>query len=128
MLDWLEEAELDRVGCFKYENVQGAASNALEGHVDAEEIDSRWERFMETQQVVSERRLQQKIGRTLDVLVDQVDDKGAVGRCYADSPEVDGVVFLDGETHLKPGDMVTATVTESSDYDLWAELKHTAGD
>ena len=122
LLDWLQEAQLDRVGCFKYEAVDGAPANELPGAVPEEVKQDRWERFMETQQVISAERLQRKVGSTIEVLIDEVDDEGAIGRSSADAPEIDGNVFLDGEFGLQPGDLVKARVVEAEEYDLVAEL------
>ncbi|OEJ65258.1 30S ribosomal protein S12 methylthiotransferase RimO [Magnetovibrio blakemorei] len=122
LLDFLQDAQLDRVGCFQYENVKGAQANALPDHVDADDKLSRWERFMELSQDISERKLLERIGQTMEVLIDDVAETGAVGRTYADSPEIDGSVYLDGATHLKPGDKVKALITKSGPYDLWADL------
>ena len=122
LLDWLQEAQLDRVGCFKYEAVDGAPANQLAGAVPEEVKQDRWERFMETQQGISAARLQQKLGRTIEVLIDEIDEESAIGRSSADAPEIDGNVYLDGAFDLKPGDLVKATVVEADDYDLWAEL------
>ncbi len=95
LLDWLDEAQLDRVGCFKYENVDGARSNALPDHVDAEVKQDRWNRFMEKAQAISEAKLAAKVGRTMQVLVDTVDTEGATCRTTADAPEIDGNLFID---------------------------------
>ncbi|MDX9874400.1 MAG: 30S ribosomal protein S12 methylthiotransferase RimO [Spongiibacteraceae bacterium] len=121
LLDWLDEAQLDRVGCFKYSPVEGAAANALPDHVPEEVKEERWQRFMERQQAISAARLQQKIGTQIEVLIDEVDEEGAIGRSWADAPEIDGRVYLDGITGLKPGDALVATVTDADEYDLWAE-------
>ena len=123
MLDWLEEAELDRVGCFKYENVKGAPAADLPDHIDQEEIDARWEQFMEVQQDISAKRLTKKIGRSIDVLIDGFDEQTAIGRSSADSPEVDGVVYIEDGAHLSTGDMVSVKITASDEYDLYAELE-----
>lgn len=121
LLDWLREAQLDRVGCFKYEAVDGAPANTLANPVDEAVKQARWERLMEVQQEISSARLQAKIGRTIEVLIDSVDEDGAVGRSSADAPEIDGNVYLDGRTDLAVGSMVEATVTAADEYDLWAE-------
>ncbi len=121
LLDWLEEAQLDRVGCFKYSPVDGATANDLPDHVPEEIMEERWQRFMQTQQAISAKRLQQKIGQRLEVLIDEVDDEGAIGRCYADAPEIDGKVYLDGFTDTFAGDALLVTITGADDYDLWAE-------
>ena len=121
LLDWLEEAQLDRVGCFKYSPVDGASANDLPGHVPEDVKEDRWQRFMEKQQTISAQRLQQKIGQQLEVLIDEVDEQGAIGRCYADAPEIDGKVYLDGFTDTFPGDALLVTITAADNYDLWAE-------
>jgi len=123
LLNFLEDAQLDRVGCFQYENIEGAQANALPDHVDAEDKLSRWERFMELSQDISERKLLDRIGQSMEVLIDDVTDTGAVGRTYADSPEIDGNVYLDDATDLKPGDRIKATITKSGAYDLWGEVE-----
>lgn len=123
LLDWMDEAQLDRIGCFQYENVDGARSNALPDHVAPEVKQDRWDRFMEKAQAISEAKLQAKIGRTMQVLVDTVDAEGATCRTTADAPEIDGNLFIDeGFETLNPGDMVTVEVDEASDYDLWGKL------
>jgi ribosomal protein S12 methylthiotransferase len=122
MLDWLDEAELDRVGCFKYEPVAGAKANEIADHVDEDDKQDRWDRFMEHQRLISERRMAKKIGKTIDVLIDEVDDDGAIGRSAADAPEIDGNVFIDGKTGLKSGDLVKVKIDAAEDYDLWGEL------
>lgn len=121
LLEWMREAQLDRVGCFKYEAVAGAPANALADPVAEELKQERWERFMQVQQEISSARLQAKVGRTVEVLVDTVDEDGAVGRSSADAPEIDGHVYLDGRRDLQPGQLVTATVVAADEYDLWAE-------
>ncbi len=122
LLDWLEEAQLDRVGCFKYEAVAGAPANDLPGAVPEEVKQERWDRLMAAQQKISTARLKRKIGRTLDVLIDEVNADGAVGRSYADAPEIDGNVFLDGVTDLDPGDLVKVTIDHAEEYDLWGTV------
>ena len=120
LLDWLEEAQLDRVGCFQYSPVEGATANELPDPVPEDVKQQRWERFMEVQQRISAEKLQQRIGQQLEVLIDSVDEEGAIGRCYADAPEIDGKVYLDGITDLQPGDALIATIVDADDYDLWA--------
>ena len=123
LLDWMDEARLDRVGCFKYENVAGARSNALPDHVPEEVKQERWERFMEKAQAISEGKLAQKVGRTLQILVDEVDAEGATCRTMADAPEIDGNLFIDaGFEALKPGDLAMVEVEEAGEYDLWGRL------
>ncbi|REC58683.1 30S ribosomal protein S12 methylthiotransferase RimO [Rhodosalinus sediminis] len=120
LLDWLEEARLDRVGCFKYENVAGARSNALPDHVPEEVKEERWHRFMEKAQAISEAKLAETVGRRLEVIVDEVDAEAATCRTKADAPEIDGCLFIDaGHEGLSPGDVVTVEVDEAGDYDLW---------
>ncbi|MEH6639218.1 MAG: 30S ribosomal protein S12 methylthiotransferase RimO [Porticoccaceae bacterium] len=123
LLDWLQEAQLDRVGCFKYEAVDGAKANALPGAVPEELKQERWERLMETQQAISAARLANKVGSSIEVLVDQVDEEGAVARSWADAPEIDGNVYLNGEQTLQPGDKVRVTVEHADEYDLWGSLE-----
>ena len=120
LLDFLQEAQLDRVGCFQYSPVAGAAANDLPDHVPDEIKQERWDRFMALQQTISADKLQAKIGKEIEILIDQVDEQGAVGRSTADAPEIDGKVYLDGATDLQPGDFVSAQVTHADDYDLWA--------
>jgi ribosomal protein S12 methylthiotransferase len=122
LLDWMSEAQLDRVGCFQYSPVAGAAANALPGHVPDEVKQQRWERFMEHQQAISAARLAAKVGREIDVLIDGPgEDGGIVGRSSADAPEIDGVVYVESDRPLAPGDIVRARVTDAGEYDLWAE-------
>jgi ribosomal protein S12 methylthiotransferase len=120
LLDFLREAQLDRVGCFQYSPVAGAAANALPNHVPEELKQERWERFMALQQEISSARLQAKVGKTIEILIDETGPDGAVGRSTADAPDIDGKVYLDGITDLNPGDFVEAEVTAADDYDLWA--------
>ena len=120
LLDWLDEAQLDRVGCFKYENVKGARSNALPDHVPDEVKEDRFARFMEKAQAISEAKLAAKVGRRLEVIVDEVDEDGATCRTKADAPEIDGNLFIDeGFEGLAPGDILTVEVDEAGEYDLW---------
>jgi len=120
LLDWLDEAQLDRVGCFQYENVKGARSNALPDHVPEDVKQDRWERFMQKAQAISEAKLAAKVGQTLQVIVDEVDDEGATTRTWADAPEIDGNLFIDeGFEGLNPGDIVSVVVEEAGEYDLW---------
>ncbi len=122
LLEWLERAKLDRVGCFKYENVKGASANDLTGHVDDEVKEERFNRLTELARQVTNDKMQAKIGQTIDVLIDEVDEDGAIGRSKADSPEVDGEVYIEDGAGLKQGDIVKAKVFAAEDYDLWAEL------
>jgi len=123
LLDWMVDAQLDRVGCFQYENVAGARSNALPDHVSPEVKQDRYDRFMEKAQAISEAKLAAKVGRRLEVIVDEVDEDGATCRTKADAPEIDGNLFIDaGFEGLKSGDIVTVEVDEAGDYDLWGKL------
>ena len=121
LLDWMTEAQLDRVGCFQYSPVGGAPANDLPDPVPDEVKQERWERFMAHQQAISAARLQAKVGREIDVLIDEVDDDGAVGRSSADAPEIDGCVYVASDRVLKPGDLVRTVVTDADEYDLWAD-------
>ena len=121
LLDWLEEAQLDRVGCFKYSPVEGAAANALPGAVPEELKQERYERFMEAQAVISESRLASKVGKTLEVLIDEVQGDTAIGRSHADAPEIDGNVSVAG-AKLKVGQRVKVKVTHADTYDLFGEV------
>jgi len=118
LLDWMEEAQLDRVGCFKYENVGGASANDLPGHVDDTVKQERWERFMAVQQKISARRLKRFVGRSLDILVDETKRTTATGRSFADAPEIDGIVKIKQAAGLQVGDMVKVTITKATAYDL----------
>ncbi|MBN2741725.1 MAG: 30S ribosomal protein S12 methylthiotransferase RimO [Rhodobacteraceae bacterium] len=123
LLDWMDEAQLDRVGCFQYENVDGARSNALPDHVPDAVKQDRWDRFMQKAQAISEAKLQAKVGTTCQVIVDSIDAEGATCRTKSDAPEIDGNLFIDeGFEGLNPGDIVTVEVDEASDYDLWGRL------
>ena len=125
LLQWLEAAELERVGCFKYEDVAGARANDLPGHVDEEIKDERWERLMETQRRISAAKTAAKVGRTLDVIVDEAAGTGgtdAIGRTQADAPEIDGVVHVAGAPDLRPGDIVAGRIEGGDDYDLRGRL------
>jgi len=121
LLDWMSEAQLDRVGCFQYSPVEGAKANELPGAVPDEVKQERWERFMAHQQAISTQRLQRKVGREIDVLVDEIDEDGAIGRSSADAPEIDGNVFVSGAGGARPGDMLRVRVTDSDEYDLYAD-------
>jgi ribosomal protein S12 methylthiotransferase len=122
LLDWLEEAQLDRVGCFRYEPVQGAPANDLAAPVPEPIKDQRWHRLMQTQQAISRQKLANKVGRTLDVIVDEVSAAGAVGRSAGDAPEIDGTVLITNGQRLAPGDIVSVRVDQADDYDLTGAL------
>lgn len=121
LLDWLKEAGISRAGCFKYEAVEGAKANTIDGAVPEEVKEERWHRFMAVQKDVSSTQLEKKVGQVIDVLVDEVDEDGAIARSKWDAPEIDGNVFLNGERDVKVGDLVRVKVVEAGDYDLWAE-------
>lgn len=122
LLQFLREAQLDRVGCFTYSDVDGAKANDLPDPVPEAVKQERYERFMQVQQEISAQRLQAKIGRTLSVLIDEVDEEGAIGRSYADAPEIDGLVYLNGETGVQPGDQVNVVIEHADEYDLWGSI------
>ena len=119
LLDWLDEAQLDRVGAFRFEPVEGAAANLLPDHVPEELKEERYARIMEKTAAISAAKLQAKIGRTLDVIIDAVDEEGATGRSQADAPEIDGEVFLRDAGHLTVGDIVPVTIEDADDHDLY---------
>jgi ribosomal protein S12 methylthiotransferase len=121
LLDWLEEAEIDRIGCFEYEPVTGAPANNIEGIVPDELKRERYERLMEVAQDISTHVLSKKVGRTIDVLVDDVQPEmgRAIGRSQWDAPEIDGTVIIHEADGIKVGDMVSVTVTDSDEYDLF---------
>ncbi len=122
LLDWLQEARLNRVGCFKYEPVEGAKANDLAGAVPEDVKEERWHRFMAAQQEISRDILGTRIGRTIDVIIDEVDEEGALGRSKWDAPEIDGSVFLNGATELVAGQIVQAKIVHADEYDLWGEV------
>lgn len=122
LLDFLREAKIDRAGCFKYSPVDGATANDLPDQIPEEVKEDRWNRFMQVQQEVSALRLQEKIGHEMLVIIDEVDEEGAVARSMADAPEIDGAVYLNGETNLNVGDIVRVKVEHADEYDLWASL------
>jgi ribosomal protein S12 methylthiotransferase len=118
LLDWLRQARLTRVGCFRYEEVAGAAANDLPGQVPHEVKDERFARLMETQKQISAQILGARVGETIDVIVDEVDGEGAIARSAWDAPEIDGCVFLNGQTELAPGDRLRVRVEHADEYDL----------
>lgn len=124
LLDWMKEARIERAGCFKYEPVDGAKSNGLDNQIPEDVKEERWHRFMQAQSDISAEILADKVGRRIQVIVDETDpeDGQAIARSKWDAPEIDGNVFVDGGQHLKPGDIVEVTVTDASDYDLFAAL------
>jgi ribosomal protein S12 methylthiotransferase len=122
LLDFLEKAQLDRVGAFMYSPVEGAAANNLPDHIPSEVQQERLSRLMQLQEEISGERLARKIGKTIQVLVDEVDEEGAIARSSSDAPEIDGQVFIDNGQALKAGDFVTVRITDSDEHDLWAEI------
>lgn len=121
LLDFLKEAQLDRVGCFKFSPVEGAPATEMADQVSEDVKEERFHRFMQLQQEISAERLKQKIGQTLDVIVDEIDDEGIIGRTKADAPEVDGLVYIENlsGTPVKVGEFIKVTITHSDEYDLW---------
>lgn len=122
LLDFLKEAQLDRVGCFAYSPVEGAKANELPDHVPEDVKQERVARFMAVQAEISAAKLQRKIGQTLDVLIDTVSRDGCIGRTKADAPEIDGQVEIHGKHSLKPGDFARVKITAAKDHDLVATL------
>jgi len=122
LLDFLEEAQLDRVGAFAYSPVEGAAANELPDHIPPEEQNERLARLMQLQEEISTEKLTRKIGREITVLVEEVDEEGAIARSAADAPEIDGMVYIDNGQELEVGEFVTVRVTDSDVHDLWAEV------
>jgi ribosomal protein S12 methylthiotransferase len=122
LLDFLSEAQLDRVGCFIYSPVEGAAANDLPHPVDIDTQQDRFDRFMRHQQAISQAKLEHRIGQQMTVLVDEPYDAGWVARSYADAPEIDGKVFIETELKLQPGQFIDVRIIDSDEYDLYAEL------
>jgi len=123
LMEWLDEAQLDRVGAFRFEPVAGAAANDLPGHVPDEIKEERYARLMEKTAAISAAKLQAKIGRTLDVIIDAADeDCGATGRSKADAPEIDGEVHLRDTQGLTPGDIVRVRIEDADEHDLFGAV------
>lgn len=120
LLDFLRAAKLDRVGCFQYSPVDGAKANELPDHVPDELKEERWNRFMALQQEISTGRLAEKVGTTIDVIIDEVSEEGIIGRSTADAPEIDGLVYIESSEPLQAGDIVNVQVSNSDEYDLYA--------
>jgi ribosomal protein S12 methylthiotransferase len=118
LIDWLGEAKLDRVGCFKYEPVNGAAANDIAAHVPDDVKEARWHRLMATQKAISARRLKGKVGRRLPVIIDETGASVAKGRSSSDAPEIDGAVYVASRRPLRAGDIVTVKIERADDYDL----------
>jgi ribosomal protein S12 methylthiotransferase len=122
LLQFLTEAQLDRVGCFAYSPVKGATANELPNAIPEEVKQERLARFMAHQAEISAARLQKRVGNIETVLIDEVVEEGAVARSKADAPDIDGQVFIDGATHLKVGELVDVVLEEADEYDLWGRL------
>jgi ribosomal protein S12 methylthiotransferase len=122
LLEFIEEADLDRVGAFAYSPVEGASANGLPDHVPPEVQNERLARLMQLQEEISLQKLEDKIGQTMQVLIDEVDEEGAIARTAGDAPEIDGMVYIDNGQSLQVGEFVTVRITDSDVHDLWAEL------
>jgi ribosomal protein S12 methylthiotransferase len=122
LLDFLTEAQLDRVGCFMYSDVEGAQANELPDQVDADTKQERYDEFMQHQQFISRQRLRLRVGSSMKVLIEEQIDDGWVGRSYADAPEIDGEVIIQTDQQLSPGEFVEVLITDSDDYDLFGEI------
>ncbi|MFC1133465.1 30S ribosomal protein S12 methylthiotransferase RimO [Pasteurella multocida] len=124
LLDFLKEAQLDRVGCFKFSPIEGAIATSMPDQVPEEVKEARFHRFMQLQQDISATRLQQKVGKVFTVLVDEVDEKGIIARSMADAPEIDGVVYIDNPNRVvvKAGQFIEVKITKADAYDLYASL------
>lgn len=122
LLEFLQTAQLDRVGCFQYSAVDGAAANALANPVPEELKQERWERFMATQQEISSSKLQAKIGQEIEVLVDEANEEQIVARSAADAPEIDGNVFIQADASVVAGDFIRVKIEEADEYDLYGSL------
>lgn len=121
LMDFIDAAELDRVGCFTYSAVEGASANALPDQVPEEIKEERRARLMGRQADISADRLAARIGQTLTVLIDEISEEGAIGRSYADAPEIDGVVIIEEAAGLVPGEFATVKIIDSGEHDLWGE-------
>jgi ribosomal protein S12 methylthiotransferase len=128
LLDFLEEAQLDRVGAFMYSPVEGAVANELADHIPPEVQEERLGRLMQLQAEISAGRLKRKIGKTMQVLIDEVDEEGAIARSSADAPEIDGVVYINDGQDLEVGQFVNVRITDSDEHDLWGELVYSQSD
>ena len=122
LLDFLSEAKLDRVGCFTYSPVDGAIANELPDQIPEEIKQERYHQFMQLQQTISTQKLAEKIGQTLPVIIDEIDEEGAIGRTMADAPEIDGAVYLNEEHNVNVGDIVNVEIEHSDEYDLWGSV------
>ncbi|MDH5735384.1 MAG: radical SAM protein, partial [Gammaproteobacteria bacterium] len=121
LLDFINDAELDRVGCFTYSPVEGAVANEINQQIPEDIKQERLERFMTLQAEISANKLSKKIGQTLQVIVDEVDEEGVIARSMADAPEIDGMVFIDNCQSYEPGTFINVRITDSNEHDLFAE-------
>ncbi|MCZ6578995.1 MAG: 30S ribosomal protein S12 methylthiotransferase RimO [Gammaproteobacteria bacterium] len=122
LLDFLDDAQLDRVGCFMYSAVDGAAANELPGQVRQEIKQQRYDLFMQKQQAISMQKIQQRVGQSLQVLVERKSDDGYAARSYADAPEIDGLVYINTDKNLNPGEFYQVKITDSDEYDCYGQL------
>ena len=120
LLDFLDQAQLDRVGCFTYSPVEGASANRLPDPVPNAIKQERYDRFMQKQQAISAHKLQRRIGESMEVLIEAQTESGVVGRSYADAPEIDGLVYVDCDSALPVGDFARVEITDADEYDLYA--------
>lgn len=123
LLNFLDEAKLDRVGCFTYSAIDGAAANQLDNQIPEDVKQERYHQFMQLQQAISTEKLANKVGKVLPIIIDEVDEEGAIGRSMADAPEIDGVVYLNEEFSVSVGDIVNVEIEHSDEYDLWGSLR-----
>ena len=122
LLEFLREAKLDRVGCFQYSPVDGAKANELPMHVDDEIKEERWNRFMKVQQQISTEKLAEKVGNTIEIIIDEANEEVIIGRSTADAPEIDGLVYVETKEEIELGEIISAKVVKSDEYDLFASL------
>ena len=120
LLDFLEAAQIDRAGCFKYSQVEGAKSNALSSHVDEDAKEERWHRLMSLQAEISRKRLAAKIGTLQEVIIDEVSAQQCSGRTKGDAPDIDGRVIIEGPHHFRQGDIVSLKINDADNFDLYA--------
>ena len=122
LLEFLREAKLDRVGCFQYSPVDGAKANELPLHVDDEIKEERWNRFMKVQQQISTEKLAEKVGSTIEIIIDEANEEVIIGRSAADAPEIDGLVYVETKEEIELGEIISAKVVKSDEYDLFASF------
>ena len=123
LIEFLEQAKLDRVGCFMYSNVEGAVANTISGQIESDIKQARLDRLMKVQKRISQKKLSEKVGSIQTVIVDEISKDFAVARSYANAPEIDGVIFLENPSGLEAGDMLDVKIKSSEDYDLYAGPK-----